>query len=104
MDVRRVLREHGLRPQKKLGQNFLVDQESVELVLKAADIKSTDKVVEVGAGPGILTPGLCNLAKKVIAVELDRAMVPALKSVTQDCSNLEIRQADILRIDPAEFP
>lgn len=98
------LRFLGIRPQKGLGQHWLHDRAAVRKVLEEAALSPDDTVVEVGPGPGVLTTGLCERAGRVIAIELDERMIPALRGATDGCDNLEIRQADILKVDPVEFP
>lgn len=98
------LKRRGIKPRKGLGQNFLVDQGAVTRILKAADISKQDTVVEVGPGPGILTPGLAERAKEVIAVELDERLIPDLEESLSNCNNVTITNSDILKIDPKEFP
>lgn len=99
-----ALRQAGVRPKKGLGQNFLTDQTAVTKIVEAAGLDGADTVVEVGPGPGVLTPALCERAGRVIAVELDERMIPLLRQVTERFDNLEIRQADILETDSATFP
>lgn len=102
--VRQLLRDQGIRPRKGLGQHFLIDDEAVQAIVDAAAVTPEDTVVEVGPGPGILTPLLADRAGKLIAVELDRKVIPALKELALQHPNLEIRLADILATDPGEFP
>ena len=104
MDPLARMRYVGVRPKKGLGQNFLVDDEALERIIAAAELTKDDTVVEIGPGPGILTPGLCGRAKQVVAVELDQEMIPVLKEMTEGVRNLEIRQEDILQVDSKEFP
>lgn len=92
------------RPRKSLGQHYLVDKNFVKAVLEAAALKPTDTVVEVGSGPGVLTPGLCKLAGKVIAIELDERLIPILRVAVGESTNLSIQQADVLTVDPQSFP
>lgn len=93
-----------IRPKKSLGQHWLHDEAAVEKILETASLDGTDTVVEVGPGPGVLTPGLCERAGTVIAVELDERTLPTLRKATAAFDNLEIRQADILETDPSTFP
>ncbi len=94
----------GLKARKDLGQHFLADEEAVEQIIEAAEIKSSDTVIEIGPGPGVLTPLIADRARKVIAVELDPAMIPHLKRATITHSNVEIIENDVLAIDPASYP
>jgi 16S rRNA (adenine1518-N6/adenine1519-N6)-dimethyltransferase len=87
---------------KRLGQHFLVDASLRDQVVAAAGITADDEVLEVGAGPGTLTAELASRARRVVAVELDRRLLPALKRAAPTA---EIIQADILKLDlTALFP
>lgn len=87
------------RPQKRLGQRFLVDQNIIRKIIELADLRPTETVLEIGPGRGALTCALCTVAQKVIAVEIDPKLVEYLAQTLSDCSNLEIRAGDAL-----EFP
>lgn len=93
-----LLRAHDLKPNKKLGQNFLVDAAALGRIVAAADLGPDDVVIEVGAGLGTLTEPLAQAAGRVIAVEFDRGMVQILREQFGDRPNVEIVQGDILRI------
>ncbi|MGD8491007.1 MAG: 16S rRNA (adenine(1518)-N(6)/adenine(1519)-N(6))-dimethyltransferase RsmA [Anaerolineae bacterium] len=102
--VAALLREYGLRPQKSLGQNFLVDPVALQRIVDAADLTTRDTVVEVGAGLGTLTRPLSQRAGCVIAVELDRRLAVILAEQLAGTSgvppaNVEIIQGDILKMD-----
>lgn len=92
------------RARKDLGQHWLTDSQAVDDVIAAAELTKEDTVIEVGPGPGILTPKLATDAGNVIAVELDENVLPTLRSAIGGASNVEIRQADVLGIDPAAYP
>jgi 16S rRNA (adenine1518-N6/adenine1519-N6)-dimethyltransferase len=92
------------RAKKSLGQHWLTDRKAIEKIVETADLTGQETVVEVGAGPGILTPALADRAGKVVAVELDQALIPKLEAAVAGRDNVEIRQADILEVDPAELP
>ncbi len=102
--VAALLRAHGLRPNKKLGQNFLADPAALGRIVAAADLGPDDVVIEVGAGLGTLTRPLAQAAGRVIAVELDRGMVPILQEQIGDWPNVEIVQGDILRMPNPALP
>src|SRR5207237_10398284 len=85
--------------QHRLGQNFLVDSELRDAIAEAAGIRPHDEVLEVGAGAGTLTIALATRARKVVAVELDASLMPALRDVLASYENVEVVQADILRFD-----
>ena len=89
------------RAKKRLGQNFLIDENCIEAVLDALDITGGDTVIEIGAGLGFLTENLVKYAKKVYAVEIDKDMVKELSKIKAD--NLEIVHNDILKTDLSQF-
>lgn len=93
-----------VRPKYQLGQNFLSDPNALDQVVAAAGLTGTETVVEVGAGTGLLTNRLKESAARVIAIELDREMVPGLEERFAGDASVEIRQGDILETDPADFP
>ena len=100
-----LLRRHRITLQHRLGQNFLVDARIRDSIAEAADLRADDEVLEVGAGAGTLTIALAARCKRVVAVEFDRALMPALREVLEAHANVEIVQADILRFDVAvAFP
>lgn len=94
-------RARKYRAKKRLGQNFLVDENAIETILDSSDITKEDTVVEIGAGLGFVTEHLVNLAKKVYAIELDEDMVNELSKIQSD--NLEIIHNDILKTDISQF-
>ena len=99
LDVRRLLREHNLRPKKSLGQNWLVSESALARITAAAQLSRQDTVLEVGPGLGSLTRHLAESAGRVLAVELDAALVPLLRLSVADYANVTIVQDDILRCD-----
>ena len=101
LDVRNVLRQHNIYPKKRLGQNFLVDETSLAKVTAAAGLEPGDTVLEIGAGLGSLTRHLAEMAGRVVAVELDSELFPALQDTLQNYEQVELVQGDILRIDLA---
>lgn len=99
--VPRLLRRHGLRPDKRLGQNFLVDPAALDRVVLAAELRGDETVLEIGAGLGSLTARLSASARRVIAIEIDRRLIPILAGRMEGCPNVEIIQGDALQIDLA---
>jgi len=94
--IKSILRECNIRPSKRLGQNFLVDQNIQEKIINAARVTKEDVVLEIGPGLAALTQGLCEVAKKVIAIEKDRRLYEfVLKG--EKFSNLELIHGDILK-------
>ena len=103
LKVPSILRAFGLRPQKSLGQNFLIDTTALENIIRAAEISSEHDVLEIGPGAGSLTRYLASAARRVVAVELDHALIPVLRSVLSGWENVSIVQGDILDLDPEEL-
>ncbi len=94
-------RAKKFRAKKRLGQNFLVDENAIETILDNSDITKNDVVLEIGPGLGFVTEHLVKLAKKVYAVELDEDMVNEISKIPAD--NLEIIHKDILKTDISQF-
>jgi len=93
---------NSFHTKKSLGQNFLVNEGIALEIVEGADVHSDDIVLEIGPGVGSLTRYLLARAKKVVAVELDRNAIPLLKNNTREFDNLEIINADILKVDLGE--
>ncbi|HJU04133.1 MAG TPA: 16S rRNA (adenine(1518)-N(6)/adenine(1519)-N(6))-dimethyltransferase RsmA [Nitrospiraceae bacterium] len=84
------------RALKRYGQNFLIDPNIVRKIVASAGVRSTDCVLEIGPGRGILTRALCAAAGSVIAIELDPQLVAYLRETHADCRNLDLRHGDAL--------
>ncbi len=95
-----LLKKYNLHPKKRLGQNFLTDPNHLRKIIQAADLSADDIVLEIGPGLGALTRLLVNNARAVAAIELDQAMVEALKAEIQ-ADNFYLLPGDILNFDPA---
>lgn len=89
-----LMRRHGIRPTHSLGQNFLVDANALTSIVAAADLGDQDLVLEIGPGLGHLTRLMAAQASRVIAIEIDRHLLPALREATAGLENLEIIHAD----------
>jgi 16S rRNA (adenine1518-N6/adenine1519-N6)-dimethyltransferase len=100
---RQLLRQFGVKPKKRLGQHFLIDEAVLECILSAAEISPGDIVVEVGPGLGILTEGLAKQGARVIAVELDSKLVALLKKRLAAFPDVKIIHADILKAIPRQL-
>jgi len=98
-ETRKILKQHGFRPKKRLGQNFLVDQQVLEAMVKAAELKGQETVIEIGPGLGILTRELCRSAGFVLAIELDPSLFGILKQELAEFPNLSLVQSDVLAFD-----
>jgi 16S rRNA (adenine1518-N6/adenine1519-N6)-dimethyltransferase len=96
--IKDLMLKYGIKPKKKYGQNFLVDNNILKKIISAADIK--DKVVvEIGPGIGSLTYVMAQIARYVIAVEIDKSLIAPLEDFLRDYSNVEIINQDILKLN-----
>jgi 16S rRNA (adenine1518-N6/adenine1519-N6)-dimethyltransferase len=102
-DVHALLRQFNLRPRKKLGQHFLISPGALDRIAAEADLTEEDAVLEIGAGLGHLTHRLAAAAGAVVAVEVDRHLMPVLEEEMAGYSNVRLVEGDILRLDPAEL-
>ncbi len=98
-----IMSRHKVRAEKKYGQNFLTDPSSLQGIVDAAEIDKDDIVLEIGPGLGSLTELLSQAAKTVFAVEIDEKMVEVLKDTLSEYDNIEVINADILKIDINEI-
>lgn len=94
-----ILKTFNLRADKKLGQNFLVDEQIVNKIITAAELNADDTVLEVGPGIGTLTQALAKTGAQVVAVELDRRLLPVLAKTLAGYDNVRVINEDILKID-----
>ena len=94
-----VLQKYNFNFQKKFGQNFLVDVRVLDKIIAAAEITETDFVLEIGPGIGTMTQYLCEHAREVIAVEIDKNLIPILADTLSAYQNVEVLHADILNVD-----
>jgi 16S rRNA (adenine1518-N6/adenine1519-N6)-dimethyltransferase len=102
--VREHLRRLGISPRKSLGQNFLTDDDAARRIVRYAESAPEDTVIEIGPGIGALTRHLVQTAARVIAIEIDRNLIPALREELGDPANLTIVQGDALGVDFAALP
>lgn len=98
-----IINKYQLRFQKKYGQNFLIDTHVLEKIMRAADIKKSDTVLEIGPGIGTMTQYLCESAKSVIAVEIDKHLIPVLSETLSAYGNVRVIEGDILKLDLEEI-
>jgi len=100
-----LLRRHRVELKHSLGQNFIVDPAARDRIADSASLTGDDHVLEVGAGAGGLTVALARRCRRLVAVELDRQLIPVLKEVAGGLGNVEVVEADILALDQtALFP
>lgn len=94
-----VLKKYNFNFQKKFGQNFLIDTHVLEKIIDASEITKEDCVLEIGPGIGTMTQYLAESAREVIAVEIDKALIPILGDTLKEYDNVTIINDDILKID-----
>lgn len=94
-----IIQKYNFNFQKKFGQNFLIDTHVLNKIISGADIHSDDCVIEIGPGIGTLTSLIAANAKKVIAVEIDKNLIPILEDTLKEFENITIINDDILKLD-----
>ena len=94
-----VLQRYGFNFQKKYGQNFLIDTHVLDKIIGAAEIGRDDFVLEIGPGIGTMTQYLAEAAREVVAVEIDRNLLPILQETLSDYDNVKVIHADVLSLD-----
>lgn len=94
-----ILQKYHFVFQKKFGQNFLIDTHVLEKIIKAAGVTKEDMVLEIGPGIGTMTQYLCENAREVIAVEIDKKLIPILEDTLSDYNNVTVINEDILKLD-----
>jgi len=99
-ELKSQLKRFRIRPDKKLGQNFLVSEQVLDEIIAASELRKTDHVLEIGAGLGVLTRALAEQAGEVIAVEKDRQLVRVLRQIFRNNRNVKIIHEDALFLDP----
>ncbi len=99
----KIREKHGFRHSKSLGQNFLSDIHIIEDIVDGSDIEPEDLVIEIGPGMGVLTAAAAERAGKVIAVEIDKKLIPILKETLAEYDNVEVINADIMKTDLTEI-
>ena len=98
-----LMKKYGIKPKKSLGQNFLVEPAGLNKVIDAAQLQPEDEVLEIGAGLGSLTYLLAQSVRKVVAVEIDKAVLPPLREALTNFENVQIIEGDILEKNPDEL-
>jgi len=101
--IRKLLKKYQIKPSKRLGQNFLVDEKVLQKIIKTANLSPEDIILEIGPGIGTLTKELAKRAKKIIAVEKDREMVEILSETLKDYNNVKVVNDDVLKIENWKF-
>lgn len=101
--IRSLLATYGITPKKQWGQNFLVNRSVIGKLLDAASLSPRDTVLEVGPGVGAITIEIAKRAKRVVAVEKDKRLIPILKKTLEPFDNIEIVEGDIRKISVTDY-
>jgi 16S rRNA (adenine1518-N6/adenine1519-N6)-dimethyltransferase len=97
--IRYIMDKYGFRFSKSLGQNFLIDEGTVNRIVANAEVGPEDVVLEIGPGIGVMTQVLAAHAEKVVAVEIDSSLLPVLNETLEGLKNVEVVHGDILEVD-----
>ena len=97
--TKEVVNKHNFKFSKSLGQNFLIDDNVIDRILEGARLSETDRIIEVGPGIGTLTREMGKVAENVVAIEIDKTLIPILKETLADIENVEVVNEDILKVD-----
>jgi len=103
VNTKKLIQKYNLKLTKSLGQNFLIDDNIVKRIVDVAEITEKDLVIEIGPGVGSMTVGTCKRAGKVVAVEIDKRLIPALEDNLGEFSNVDIINKDIMDVNINEF-
>lgn len=101
--INEIKEKHGFQLSKSLGQNFLTDKNTIDRIIEASQIGKGDLVVEIGPGIGVLTAEAARYAGRVVAVEIDRNLIPILEETLKDYDNVTIINQDVLKTDITEI-
>lgn len=97
--IRAIREKYGFRLSKSLGQNFLTDKNIIDRIIESSNITEEDLVIEIGPGIGVLTAEAAQCAGRVVAVEIDRNLIPILEETLGDHSNVTVINQDVLKTD-----
>ena len=97
--TKEIINKYSFAFQKKFGQNFLIDSNVLESIIRGAEITKDDFVLEIGPGIGTMTQYLCEAARQVVAVEIDKMLIPILEDTLSEYDNLEVIKKDVLKVD-----
>ena len=98
-----VINKYGFTFQKRFGQNFLIDEHVLSKIIDAAPVGANDGVIEIGPGIGTMTERLCEKAKKVVAIEIDKDLIPILSDTLSEYDNVKIINDDVLKLNMQEL-
>lgn len=97
--TKEIINKYSFAFQKKFGQNFLIDSNVLESIIREAEITKDDFVLEIGPGIGTMTQYLCEAARQVVAVEIDKMLIPILEYTLSEYDNVEVINQDVLKVD-----
>ena len=97
--TKEIINKYSFAFQKKFGQNFLIDSNVLESIIRGAEITKDDFVLEIGPGIGTMTQYLCEAARQVVAVEIDKMVIPILEDTLSEYDNVEVINQDVLKVD-----
>ncbi len=97
--IKRIMSKNGFSFSKALGQNFIIDPDVCPMIVEKSGITQETGVLEIGPGIGVLTQEIGKKAKKVVALELDTRLIPVLEDTLSDFDNIEVINADVMKID-----
>ena len=97
--TKEIINKYSFAFQKKFGQNFLIDSNVLESIIRGAEITKADFVLEIGPGIGTMTQYLCEAARQVVAVEIDKMLIPILEDTLSEYDNVEVINQDVLKVD-----
>lgn len=101
--TKEVVQKHNFKFSKSLGQNFLIDTNVIDRIIEGARVKEGDYIIEVGPGIGTLTKEMGRTAEKVVAIEIDKTLIPILEETLSEFPNIEVINQDILKVDVQEL-
>ena len=97
--TKEIINKYSFAFQKKFGQNFLIDSNVLESIIRGAEITKDDFVLVIGPGIGTMTQYLCEAARQVVAVEIDKMLIPILEDTLSEYDNVEVINQDVLKVD-----
>ena len=97
--TKEIINKYSFAFQKKFGQNFLIDSNVLESIIRGAEITKDDFVLEIGPGIGTMTQYLCEAARQVVAVEIDKMLIPILEDTLSEYDNVEVINQDVLKVE-----
>ncbi len=101
--IQAIKERHNFQLSKSLGQNFITDKSVIEKIVEGSDVSENDLVIEIGPGIGVLTAEAAESAAKVVAIEIDKKLIPILAETLADYDNIRVVNQDILKTDINEI-